>query len=110
MLEINTRVPWAELDAFARRNPIRKLAFFGSVLRDDFGPESDVDILVWLDDDARVGYFRLCAMETELSGLFGRKVDFRTPNELSGYFRDDVVARCFVFFEADASIAPKTND
>jgi predicted nucleotidyltransferase len=100
MLEANVRVPWAGLDDFARSHPILRLAFFGSVLRDDFGPESDIDILVWLDEDARISYFALCAMESELCGLFGRKVDLRTPAELSRYFCDEVIAGCHVFFEA----------
>lgn len=100
MLEVNVRVPWAELDDFARSHPIRRLAFFGSVLRGDFGPESDIDILVWLDEDARVGYLVLCEMEARLCDLFGRKVDLRTPAELSRYFRDEVIGGCHVFFEA----------
>jgi uncharacterized protein len=105
MLEKNIQIPWVELCAFAERNPIERLAFFGSVLSDDFGPESDVDILVWLEDNARIGYFALCAMENELTELFGRKVDFRTPAELSPYFRDDVIAGCVVFHAVAASAA-----
>jgi predicted nucleotidyltransferase len=70
------------------------------VLRDDFGPESDIDILIWLDEDARVGYFMLCAMESELCGLFDRKGGFTHPAELSRYFRDAVITGCHVFFEA----------
>jgi uncharacterized protein len=75
-----------------RRNQIRKLALFGSVLRDDFGPESDVDVLVEFEPNARVGLFRFAAMEHELSEMIGRKADLRTAEELSQYFRDEVVA------------------
>ncbi|MBI4083660.1 MAG: nucleotidyltransferase family protein [Candidatus Lambdaproteobacteria bacterium] len=78
---------------FCRRNHIRKLALFGSVLRDDFGPESDVDVLVEFEPDARVGLFDVARMERELSPLFsGRKIDLRTAEDLSRYFRDEVVA------------------
>lgn len=100
-LESNIMVPQAELDAFCRRNHVRKLAFFGSVLRDDFRPDgSDVDVLVWFDREQRIGYFKLIAMEEELSGLLGRKVDLRTPQELSRFFRDEVVENAEVRFAA----------
>jgi len=76
---------------FCRRNRIRKLSLFGSVLRDDFGPESDVDMLVEFEPDAQFSLFRMADMELELSAMLGRKVDLRTPEELSRYFRDEVV-------------------
>ena len=78
---------------FCRAHRIRELALFGSVLRDDFRPDSDVDVLVHFEPGARVGLIGLAGMERELSGLLGgRKVDLRTAQELSRYFRDDVVA------------------
>jgi uncharacterized protein len=80
------------LDDFCRRRRIRKLSLFGSVLRDDFGPQSDVDVLVEFESGATVGYFELADMESELSELFGRKADVRTPAELSRYFRQEVLA------------------
>ena len=80
------------LDDFCRRHRIRKLSLFGSVLRDDFGPESDVDVLVEFEPGATVGYFELADMESELSELLGRKADVRTPAELSRYFRQEVLA------------------
>jgi predicted nucleotidyltransferase len=76
---------------FCRHNGIRKLSMFGSVLRDDFNPESDVDILVEFDEDAKPGFFRLMRMQDELTEILGRTVDLRTPKDLSRYFRDDVV-------------------
>lgn len=76
---------------FCRRHHIRRLAFFGSVLRDDFTPESDVDVLVEFERDTRIG-FALFNIEQELSRMFGRRVDLRTPQELSKYFRDEVLA------------------
>ncbi|MGH9424118.1 MAG: nucleotidyltransferase family protein [Thermoanaerobaculia bacterium] len=76
---------------FCKRNHIRKLALFGSVLTDRFRPESDVDVLVEFETDARVGYIAMAGMEIELGERLGRKVDLRTPAELSRYFRDQVV-------------------
>jgi len=78
---------------FCERHHIRRLAIFGSALRGDFGPESDVDVLVDFMPGHTPGFFRLFDMEEELSGLFGdHKVDMRTPEDLSRYFRDKVVA------------------
>jgi len=78
---------------FCRRHYIRRLAIFGSALRDDFGPESDVDVLVDFIAGHTPGFFGLFDMEEELQPLFGgRKVDVRTPQDLSRYFRQEVVA------------------
>ncbi|MGA3015741.1 MAG: nucleotidyltransferase family protein [Bryobacteraceae bacterium] len=84
-------IPNAEIAEFCRRSGIRKLALFGSVLTDHFSDASDVDVLVEFEPNERVGYFKLSAMERELSELLGRKVDLRTPDELSCYFRNDVL-------------------
>jgi predicted nucleotidyltransferase len=85
-------IPQRELADFCRRRRISRLSLFGSVLRDDFGPESDVDVLVEFEPGATVGYLELVDMEMELSALLGRKADVRTPKELSPYFRDEVLA------------------
>ena len=84
---------------FCRRCRIQRLALFGSVLRDDFGPGSDVDVLVEFEPGAVVGLIRLAGMERELSEILGRKVDMRTPSDLSRYFRDDVVRSAEVLYE-----------
>ena len=94
------QMPGDAVAAFCRKHQVRKLALFGSVLRDDFRPDSDVDVLVEFEPGARVGYLKLAAMELELSELIGRKVDLRTPGELSRYFRDDVLASAEVQFAA----------
>jgi predicted nucleotidyltransferase len=87
---------------FCRKNGIRKLAVFGSVLTERFTDTSDVDVLVEFEPDQRVGYLRMAAMERELSGLFGgRKVDLRTPRELSRYFRDEVMRTAVVQYAAE---------
>ena len=86
-------IPKEKIAAFCRRHHIRKLALFGSVLRDDFQPDSDVDVLVEFELGHVPGFFGLFDMEEELSTLLGRrKVDLRTPQDLSRYFRDQVVA------------------
>ena len=77
---------------FCRRNGIQKLSLFGSVLAPRFSPASDIDVLVEFDPGQRVGYLRMAALERELSPLFdGRKIDLRTPAELSRYFRAEVL-------------------
>jgi predicted nucleotidyltransferase len=80
-----------KIAGFCRRHHIRKLALFGSVLRDDFGPESDVDVLVEFEPGHAIGFIRLAGIERELSELLGRTVDLRTPADLSRYFREEVM-------------------
>ena len=81
------------LTGFCRKNGIRRLALFGSVLRDDFRPDSDIDVLVEFKPGHVPGFFQIYRMEQALSRFFGnRKVDLRTPQDLSRYFRDDVLA------------------
>jgi predicted nucleotidyltransferase len=84
-------LPRDALAEFSRRNHIRRLALFGSALRDDFRPDSDLDILVEFEPDARVG-LRFFALQRELTELLGRAVDLNTPAFLSPYFRDQVMA------------------
>ena len=99
-MSVRIHIPKDKIADFCRCNRIRRLALFGSVVRDDFGPESDVDVLVEFEPAARVGFFELYDMEQELSRLLGgRKVDINTPNSLSKYFRDEVLA------EAEAQYA-----
>lgn len=84
----NIGVPHKALAAFCERHYIAKLAFFGSVLRDDFRPDGDIDVLVEFEPGHVPGFFRLSDMESELSSLLGgRKVDLRTLQDLSHHFR-----------------------
>lgn len=76
---------------FCQRHHIRRLSLFGSILRDDFTPNSDVDFLVEFEPDNIPGYLGIAGMEIELSKLIGRKADLRTAQELSPYFRADVL-------------------
>lgn len=89
-----TRIPIAEaaLADFCKRNGIRKLSLFGSVLTDRFSDSSDVNILVEFEPTVRVGYLKMAALERELTAILGRRADLRTPDELSRYFRDDVMS------------------
>jgi predicted nucleotidyltransferase len=89
---LQIEIPREAIAAFSRRHGIRKLCFFGSVLRDDFQPESDVDVLVEFETNLAVGLIAFAGMELELSEILGRKVDMRTPAELSRYFRNEVLA------------------
>ncbi len=84
-------VDHARLAEFCSQHHIRRLALFGSVLRDDFRPDSDVDILVEFEPGHRAGLITLAGMELELSDMLKRKADLRTPAELSRYFRDAVL-------------------
>ena len=84
-------MPLDQIEAFCRRNGVRKMWLFGSVLTGAFGPESDVDVLVEFERGARVGFLDMAAMEIELTELIGRKVDLRTPAEISPHFRQDVL-------------------
>ncbi|MCD4687456.1 MAG: nucleotidyltransferase family protein [Anaerolineae bacterium] len=92
-------IPQAALATFCQRHHIRRLSLFGSVLRDDFGPESDIDVLVEFQPGHVPGLITLAGMEIELSTLLGRKVDLRTPGDLSRYFRDDVLSHAQVQYE-----------
>jgi predicted nucleotidyltransferase len=86
-----TTVSNKQLAAFCGEYHVAKLSLFGSVLREDFGPDSDVDVLVEFEEGHVPGMIGLARMEEELSALFERKVDLRTPRDLSRYFRDEVV-------------------
>lgn len=79
-----------QLAEFCRRHGIRKLALFGSVLRDDFGPDSDVDVLVEFEPGRTPG-FAFFALQDELAEMLGRRVDLQTPGFLSPHFRAAVL-------------------
>jgi predicted nucleotidyltransferase len=88
------------LAGFCKRHNIRKLSFFGSVLSPEFSAHSDLDVLVEFEPGHVPGFIRLARMERELTQVFnGRKVDLRTREDLSRYFRDEVVSRAEVFYE-----------
>ena len=85
-------LPKEQIADFCRRRHIRRLAIFGSALRSDFNESSDIDILVEFEPEQSPGLFGMARMERELSALLGgRKVDLRTPEDLSRYFRQEVL-------------------
>ena len=94
-----TSVDNAELEAICRTYGVRRLAFFGSVIRDDFGADSDVDILVEFHPDARVG-LSFFSLQKELSRLLGRVVDLSTPGFLSPQIRERVAREARPVYEA----------
>jgi len=93
--KVRVPLPKEEIADFCRRYHIKKLAVFGSVLRPDFRPDSDIDVLVEFDPDHIPG-LSFFAMEDELSAILGRKVDLNTPQCLSRYFRDKVLQEAVV--------------
>lgn len=89
--KISTKIPREKIVEFCRRNHITKLSLFGSDLSGDFREDSDIDLLVEFDSNHVPGLIRLAGMEIELTEILGRKVDIRTPQDLSRYFRYEVV-------------------
>ncbi len=85
------KIPKKRIEEFCKKHHIRKLSLFGSALRDDFNPESDVDILVEFDPEHIPGLIRLAGMEIELTEILGHKVDMRTAQDLSRYFKEEVL-------------------
>ena len=89
--KIETYVSREFLADFCKRYFVRKLSLFGSALREELRKDSDIDLLVEFDENHVPGLFTIAHMENELSEKMGRKVDLRTPEDLSRYFRNEVV-------------------
>jgi len=96
MFSLTNLIPKRDLEDFCRKNHIKKLSLFGLALRTELTPESDIDILVEFDKAHMPGLLSIARMEIELSKMLGRKLDLRTPAELSRYFREDVLAKARV--------------
>ncbi|MCL6561237.1 MAG: nucleotidyltransferase domain-containing protein, partial [Firmicutes bacterium] len=109
---LRIEVPKEKIAEFCRKHHVKQLAFFGSVLRDDFGPNSDVDVLVEFEPDAKVGFIRLAEMEMELGEIIGRKVDLNTAGSLSPYFREvnKNLIPLISFYITDESFAVSITD
>ncbi len=101
MTTLPINVPTLIVQQFCQRYHIQKLSLFGSVLREDFTAESDVDILVEFDPANIPGLFCLATMQDELSKVLQRLVDLRTPSELSSYFRDRVMAEAMTIYDSN---------
>jgi len=87
------------IETFCRKHGIRRLALFGSILRDDFGPDSDIDVLVEFEPGVRTG-FAFFGMQEELARMLGHKVDLNTPGFLNRRFRDDVLNEAETLYDA----------
>jgi predicted nucleotidyltransferase len=100
MAQLRVQVDQSELEGFCRRHHIRRLALFGSVLRQDFGPNSDIDVLVEFEPGHTPG-LAFMRMERELSELFGgRAVDLVTPRFLNHRIRDRVLSEALTQYAA----------
>ena len=93
-------IPKEKIADFCKQNHIRRLYLFGSVLREDFRPGSDIDVLVEFKPGTRVGLIRLSGLEIELGDIIGRKVDLNTPGFLSKYYRDKILGDAEVQYDA----------
>ena len=101
ILSLPITIPKIELKDFCQRHSIAQLSLFGSVLREDFTPESDIDFLVKFESNYTPTFFKLAQMERELSNLFGgRKIDLRTSQELSPYFRKKVISEAMIQYDS----------
>ena len=99
MQTINLSIPYQQIQAICQRYHVNRLALFGSVLRSDFSPTSDVDVLVEYEPDARISLFDMVDLQSELEGLLGRRVDLGTPTSLSKYIRNAVLESARVIYE-----------
>lgn len=99
-MDLPIEIDREQLADFCRKHHLTKLALFGSVLTDRFGPDSDVDVLFEYDPEHVPTLFDVVRMERELSEILGRKADMRTPRDLSRYFRDEVVQNAVVQYVA----------
>ena len=97
---LERETPGDKLSDFCKRNHIRKLSVFGSAARGQSGPDSDIDLLVEFEEGRTPGLFSIVRMEMELAEALGRKVDLRTPEDLSQYFRDEVVRNAKLQYQA----------
>ena len=100
MAGLRVDIPKDQIASFCRRHPVRRLSIFGSVLRDSFGPDSDVDVLVEFEPDAEVGFIALGRMQRELADLLGRPVDLVPREGLKPLIREAVLSSAEVVYAA----------
>jgi uncharacterized protein len=98
-MNIQVEIPVDEIVTLCKRYPVRSLALFGSVFREDFHPDSDIDMLVEFPPEARAGCFTMGKMQVDPSELLGREVDLKTTEDLSQYFRQKVIEAAQVLYE-----------
>lgn len=98
MKKLSLSINRKKIVSFCKKHHIASLALFGSILTSHFSPKSDVDVLVKFEKKHIPSLFDIVDMEEELSSIVGRKVDLKTPEDLSRYFRDEVVARAKILY------------
>ena len=96
---LKQHIPHQKLVDFCKKNHIKKLAIFGSSIKGKLKSDSDIDILVEFEEEYTPGLITFCGMQNELSDMIGREVDLRTPQDLSRYFRDEVMKTAKVQYE-----------
>jgi len=94
------KMPKDKLAGFCKKSHIRKLSIFGSAIHGQVGPDSDIDLLVEFEQGHTPGLFSIVKMEMELTEMLGRKADLRTPEDLSRYFRDEVLQNAKLQYQA----------
>ncbi len=97
---LEEKMPKDKLVEFCKKNYIRKLSIFGSAISGQLGPDSDIDLLVEFEEGHTPGLFSIIRMEMELTEVLGRKVDLRTPDDLSKYFRDEVIRNAQLAYQS----------
>lgn len=98
--ELALKIPAVALDQLCRRYSVRELALFGSALRDDLGPDSDIDVLVTFEADSHIGFLALAALQRELQDLLGRRVDLVPRDGLKALIREDILAHARILYAA----------
>lgn len=98
-LNLPIAIPFSAIEAFCEQHHIRRMSLFGSVLRDDFTPQSDIDVLVEFEPGHTPGLIRLELMQMELARLLGRAVDLLTPKSLHPFIRGPIEASAHVIYD-----------
>ncbi|MCB0195604.1 MAG: nucleotidyltransferase family protein [Anaerolineae bacterium] len=93
-------IPIEKIVTLCQHHHIHEFALFGSVLRDDFGPDSDIDVLIKFDPDVHIGYFRFFGIEQELTNILKREVELFTPDSLKSFAREEALKTCKVIYAA----------
>ena len=96
-----SQLPLEAIRAYCRERPIRRLLLFGSALREDFSPESDIDLLVEYAPEAKMGGFDIIRQQRDFSEMIGRPVDLGTPQTLSPYIRQEVIDSAEPIYDVD---------
>ncbi len=97
---LEQKISKSKLMDFCKKNRIRKLSVFGSAICGELQPESDIDLLIEFEEGHTPGLFSIIKMEMELTEILDRKVDLRTPEDLSQYFRDEVMQNAELQYQA----------